>query len=151
MLERTNGNWGNDLVNLNTYVFCVLGAQAQMRSAIVKDSSTSSDAQKQFLVILEDNIDPVIKMTLPISIKRYEDVIARTRSRLNYAIAPDLYRIPADMVLKVGTVQGYNNNITVATRAMVFGINGGVNSERPQPKMVPVLRSRERLTLQPHL
>jgi hypothetical protein len=64
--------------------------------------------------------------------------------------------IPADMVLKVGTVQGYNYYITVATREMVFGINDGVNSERQQPKMVlswlgSPLRSRERLTLQIHL
>jgi hypothetical protein len=128
--------------SIRAYVCCVLGAQAQTRCAIVKDSSTSFDTQKQFLVILEDTIDPVIQMMLPISIKRNEDIIATTRSRLNYVIAPDLYMMPADIVLKMGTVRGYKNNITVATRAMVFGINYGVNSERPQPKMAPALAGK---------
>jgi hypothetical protein len=50
--------------------------------------------------------------------------------------------ILADMVLKVGTVQGYSNNITVATSEMVFGINDGVNSKRQQLKMVPVLAGK---------
>jgi hypothetical protein len=92
--------------------------------------------------LLEDSIKQEQSLSLPKAIKRYKDVITGTKSRLNYAIAPDLYMMPANMILKVGTVQCYNNNLTVATRGMVFGINDGVDSERLHPKMAPVLAGK---------
>jgi hypothetical protein len=89
----------------------------------VGSGGTSLDAQQEFLVILEDGISQSQTLSLSKTIKRYEDVITRTRSRLNYAFAPDLFMMPAEMVLKVGSIQGYNYYITMATREMVFGIN----------------------------
>jgi hypothetical protein len=143
MLQEGKGFTRAGIARLNDsirmYVWCILDLQAETRSPIVGSGGTSLNAQQQFLVILEDGISQSQSLSIPRMIKRFEKAIARTRSRLNYAIAPDLYMIPADMVLKVGIVQGYNNNITVATREMVFGINDEVNSMRQQPKMVPVL------------
>jgi hypothetical protein len=92
MLQEGKDFMTAGIVRLNdgirTYVYCILGSQAQTRSPIVGSGRTSLDAQKQFLVLLEDCINQSQSLLLPRTIKRYEDVIATTSSRLNYVIAP---------------------------------------------------------------
>ena len=146
MLQKSRGFTKAGIVRLNdslrTYVYCILGAQAQRRSPITGTGGTSLDAQAQFKVLLEDSINQERNLSLPEAIKRYEDAITDTKCRLNFAVAPDLYMIPANMVLKMGTVAGYNNNITVATNNMMFGINDGVNSGKMQSKMAPAMTGK---------
>ncbi len=125
--------------SLRTYVYCILGSQAQTRAPITGGGGVSLDAQAQFLVLLEDCITQANNLSLPDMIRRYEDSITKTRMRLNYAICPDLYMIPSNMVYNVGVVEGYNNNITIATREMVFGVNQGINTEKMPSKKAPAL------------
>ena len=54
--------------SIRTYVWAILGAQAQMRSNILK-TGTGFDAQKQFLADIEDAIASPVDM--PSSISRY--------------------------------------------------------------------------------
>ena len=123
---------------IRTYVYCVLGAQAQTRSSIVGDSSTTLDVQKQFLNLLDDSINKSQSLSLPEMIKRYDDAITHTHKRIDYAIGPDLYMIPSDLVFNMGEVEGYNNNITIATADMKFGVND-VNSVKITSKGVASL------------
>ena len=124
--------------SIRAYVYCVLGAQAQTRSAIVGDSSTAFDAQKQFLSLLRDSIHGQGSETLVNSIKRYQDAITNTHSQLDYAIGPNLYLIPSNMILNVGSVARYNNSIQIASDQLKFGVNDDINQPRP-PKAVPVV------------
>lgn len=62
-------------------------------------------------------------------------------TQLDYAIGPKLYLIPSNMVLDVGSVMRYNNNIQVATGTMSFGINKDINHLRQEtlkPPKIPV-------------
>ena len=108
LLQKSRGFTKPGIVRLNdslrTYIYCILGAQAQTRAPIISTAGTSLDAQAKFRVLLGDSINQEQSLTLPNSIKRYEDAITNTKSRLNFAVAPDLYMIPADLVLKMGTV-----------------------------------------------
>jgi len=130
-IERLNDS-------IRTYVYCVLGAQAQIRSPIIGNAGTIYDAQKQFIFDLEDCISGKgSSISIPDSIKRYQEAVNNTHSRLDYVIAPGLYMIPTDMVLKIGSIVGYNNNILIADENMKFGLNV-VNTQQlppPVPKM----------------
>ena len=85
--------------SLRTYVWAILGVQAQTRSNILK-TGTGFDAQKQFLADIEDAIASPVD--IPSSVSRYQKT-------LQYGIG--LYLSPSDMALHPGNIQGYNNEI----------------------------------------
>jgi hypothetical protein len=61
--------------------------------------------------------------SIPQSTAKYQEAITKTNSRIDYAIALGLYMIPSDLVLKAGTLIGYNNSIVIATADMKIGQN----------------------------
>lgn len=109
--------------SIRNYVHCILGAQAQTRSNILK----SLETQQYFIDLLEQNIKSMF--SIPESIVKYQDAISKTNSRIDYVIAFGLYMIPSDLVLKAGTLVGYNNNIVIATDNMKIGQNDRLNIE----------------------
>ena len=122
-IERINDS-------IRTYIYCILGSQAQVRSPIIENSASAFDAQKQFVFLVEDSIHGKgASISIPDSIERYQSAISQTRSKLVYAIGPNLYLLPSDMILKMGSIENFNNNIKVATNDMSFGVND-INQEK---------------------
>ena len=120
--------------SIRTYVYCILGAQAETRTPITGRFGTELDAQKQFLNLLEDSINQHVD--IPISIDRYQKALTDTHKRLDYVIGPGLYIIPSDMILKMGSIENYNNNILLASKDMkpgkiVTNINQKIKSLTP--------------------
>ena len=107
--------------SIRNYVHCILGSQAQTRSSIL----TSFETQQYFTDLLEQNIKSMF--SIPESIAKYQDAISKTNSRVDYVVAQGLYMIPSDLVLKVGSLVGYNNNIVIASTYMKLGHNDEVN------------------------
>ena len=104
-VERVNDS-------IRTYVWAILGAQAQTRSAIL-GAGTSFDAQKQFLANVEDAISS--PADIPSAIERYQSVLQNASSKVDYAFGTGLYMAPSDMRLHIGTaIAGYNNQIIIA-------------------------------------
>ena len=62
-------------------------------------------------------------------IKRYQDTLSYTSSKVDYSVGEHLYMLPSDMTLKIrlGTV-GYNNKILVLDGKFNLGKNDEVNS-----------------------
>ena len=113
--------------SIRTYVWAILGAQAQTRTGILtlRGNTTSFDAQKQFLANIKDAISSPVD--LPSAISRYQDVLQYAGSEVNFAFGIGLYMAPADMLLRVGSTAGYNNEIVVATADQKLGVNSGIN------------------------
>ena len=128
VLEISQGYTAPGVARLNdsirTYVWAILGAQAQTRSGIL-GSGTSFDAQKQFQANVEDAISAPVD--IPSAIQRYQDVLHNASSKVDYVFGEALYMAPSDMRLHIGTVVGYNNDIVVATEKQSLGINPAVN------------------------
>jgi len=59
----------------------------------------------------------------------YQDVLQYARGKLDFVLGEQLYMCPSDMYLVVGRIQGYNNEIQVATTAMLPGTNQSLNTE----------------------
>lgn len=114
--------------SIRTYVWVILGAQSQTRSSIL-GTGKAFDAQKQFLANVEDAINA--EVDLPSSIERYQYTLQYARSKVDYVVGSGLYMIPSDMDLYIGTINGYNNLITIATDNLQLGRNDEVNDEQP--------------------
>ena len=116
--------------SIRTYVWAILGSQAQTRTGII-GAGAAFDAQKQFLANIEDAISS--QVDLPSAIKRYQDVLQYAGSELNFVFGVGLYMAPSDMLLQVGQVKGYNNDIVIATPDQTLGVNTNVNVIQAPP------------------
>ncbi|MEW8450151.1 MAG: hypothetical protein AB2694_19190, partial [Candidatus Thiodiazotropha sp.] len=110
--------------SIRTYVWAILGAQAQTRSNILK-TGTGFDAQKQFLANIEDAIASPVD--IPSSIARYQKTLQYASTPLDFVFGIGLYLSPSDMTLHPGNVQGYNNEIQIAGSDAAIGHNPGIN------------------------
>jgi hypothetical protein len=127
MIEKSQGFTKAGVVRLDdsirTYVYCVLGSQAQTRSSIL----TSKETQQYFVDLLELNIKS--QFSIPESITKYEESITKTNSKIDYVVGIGLYMMPTDLVLKVESIQRYNNNIVVAREGVTIGHNEKLNND----------------------
>ena len=125
-LSRTNQS-------IEAFVYCVLGAQVNVRSSILGDGGRAKEAQTEFLVLLEEAIR---QPNLSKSVQRYQWMKPRwmkprmkwiAKVHLNLAVAPGTWLMPARMVINTGSVAGYNNQLRQATPNMKLGVNNSVN------------------------
>jgi len=119
ILEKSRGFTKAGMVRIDesirAYVYCILGSQAQTRSNIL----TSAETQQNFVDLLEQSIKSLF--SIPESIEKYQNAISNTNCRVDFVVGTGLYMIPADMVLKVGSLEKYNNNIVIASNDMEIG------------------------------
>ena len=130
--EDSNGltKTGQKLFQLavESYVYALLGAQAQIRWSIVSNGAKSLQAQEIFHRLVKDIItqdDPVK------AISDMRLAIKNTNVVLNMAIIPGIILIPSDMIILKEKVAGYNNVLTLATKDMKFGVNKDINYVEP--------------------
>ena len=113
---------------VESYVYSVLGAQAQTRWPIVSQGAKSLQAQDIFHRLVRDTIaqDNPVK-----AVSNTRLVIKNTNVVLNLAISPGIILIPSDMIILKEKVAGYNNTLTLATKEMKFGVNEEVKVTLP--------------------
>ena len=110
--------------SIEAFVYCVLGSQVNVRSSILGSGGRAKEAQSEFLVLVEDAIR---QPDLAKSVQRYQLAIDQARVRLNFAVCPGAWLMPANMVINTGSVIGYNNQLKQAIPGMKLGVNGEVN------------------------
>ena len=119
--------------SVRAYAYLILSSQASARSSIVGNTASSLTAQSAFL----NNFENVVNSRVDIreDIKRYQDTLSYTSSKVDYSIGESIYMIPSDMNLKIrsGTV-GYNNKILVSDGNFSLGKNENVNLMAPAIK-----------------
>ena len=103
--------------SIEAYVYCILGAQVNVRSSILGEGGRAKEAQTKFLTLMEDAIR---QPDLAKSVQRYQLAVNEAKVRLNLAV-------PARMVINTGSIVGYNNALKQAKAGMKLGINNDVN------------------------
>ena len=113
---------------IESYVYSVLGAQAQTRWPIVGQGAKSLQTQQIFHRLVQDTVaqDNPSK-----AISDMRKAIQDTNVVLNMAITPGIILTPSNMIILKNKVEGYNNVLTIATNAMKFGVNTKVNYVAP--------------------
>ena len=69
------------------------------------------------------------KVDIQEDVKRYQDTLSYTSSKVDYSVRENLFMLPSNMELRIktGTV-GYNNKILVSDGKFILGKNNEVNS-----------------------
>ena len=116
--------------SIQTYVWSVLTAQVQIRASIL-DTGGDFRAQTQFKTNVETSITSPID--LEAAIIRYQEVVQHASSELNFSFGERLVMAPDDILLRIGKIVGYNNNIIIATSAQHLGLNKGLNKDAAPP------------------
>ena len=98
--------------SIRTYSWSLIDSQVSTRTSIL-GTGTAFDAQKQFIVNLEDSIDSPVD--LPEQIKKYQDTLRYARSKVNFVFGIGLYMCPGNLEMQIGVIQDYNNEIVIAT------------------------------------
>ena len=110
--------------SVESYVYCVLGAQAKTRWPIVGRGAMSMQTQEVFRKLVADTI---IQDDQTVAVTNMRKAIKDTNVVLNTAISPGVMLIPSNMIILTKMVSGYNNILTLAKSGMRFGKNDGVN------------------------
>ena len=112
--------------SLEAFVYCVLGAQVNIRSGIVGNSGGAVEAQQEMQKLFES---AVIEENLATSVQRYQLAVQEAKLRLDLAIAPGIWLMPSNLVINTESIVGYNNELQKADEGMQFGVNVGVNEK----------------------
>ena len=112
--------------SLEAFVYCVLGAQVNIRSGIVGNSGGAVEAQQEMMKLFES---AVIEENLATSVQRYQLAVQEAKLRLDLAIAPGIWLMPSNLVINTESIVGYNNELQKASDSMQFGVNVGVNEK----------------------
>ena len=116
--------------SIRSYVWAILSAQVLTRSDIL-GTGAAIDAQKHFLVLVENVITAPVD--IPSAIMRYQEAMQHARSKAGFSFGEGLYLAPGDMLLRVGKIAGYNNEIIIATSAQHLGWNSDLNEDTAPP------------------
>ena len=110
--------------SIEVFVFCILGAQVNARSGITGNSGSAVEVRRQFLALLEDSIR---KPNISASKERFQLAVQEARVKLDLAISPGTWLLPARMVINTASKIGYNNELRRASPHMRLGVNDNVN------------------------
>ena len=113
--------------SIEAFVYCVLGAQVNMRSSITGQSGSAQEVKQELINLFEKAI---IEEELSVSAQRYQTAIQSSRAKLDFALAPGLWLLPSDLEINLTRKVGYNNFLRKATEHMKLGVNN-VNATTP--------------------
>ena len=102
-----------------------MGTQVNVRSSILGEGGRAKEAQTEFLTLMEDAIR---QLDLAKSVQRYQLAVDEAKVRLNLAVCPGAWLMPARMIINTGSTIGYNKKLMQTKAGMKLGINNDVNS-----------------------
>ena len=120
--------------SIESFIYCVLGAQASTRWSIVGRGAMSLQTQEVFKKLVNDTI---IQSDPTVTISNMRKAIKDTNVVLNTAISPGIILIPSNLIILDKMVVGYNNVLKLATSGMKFGKNDNVNHFEPTEESSP--------------
>ena len=126
--------------SLESFNYCVLGAEARTRWSIVGKGAKSSQTQDVFRKIVEDTI---VQNDTTVLISNMRTSIQATNVVLNLAVVPNVILMPSNFVIFDKKIKGYNNVLTTATDEMSFGVNKDVNYSKPAKRSEPKIKHPE--------
>ena len=135
----------------------ILTSKASVRSSIIRGDGPALDAQSAF----RNNFENIINRRVDIveDIERFQKTLQYARSKVDYVIGENVYMLPSDMSLQIGSVNNYNNKILVSASEFTMGSNIKVNltEDKPNPKPVKSIeketvhhKTEEHKVIQPH-
>ena len=108
--------------SIEAFVYCVLGAQVNMRSSIVSGGGIAQKVRQELTQLFEK---AVIEEDLSDSVQRYQEAIENSRVKLDFAVTPGVWLLPSNLEINLTSKAGYNNFLQKATTKMKLGSKWG--------------------------
>jgi len=121
--------------SIEAFVYCILGAQVNVRSNIIGEGGRAKEAQTEFLTLMESAIT---QPDLAKSVQRYQLAVDEAKARLNLAVAPMAWLMPANMTFNMASVVGYNNKLKQAVSGTKLGVNNTLNTDTKKSALKPM-------------
>jgi len=112
--------------SIEAFVYCILGAQVNIRRSIIGEGGRAKEAQTEFLTLMESAIT---QPDLAKCVQRYQLADNEAKVRLNLAVAPMAWLMPANMIINTASVVGYNNKLKQAVSGTKLGVNNALNTD----------------------
>ena len=114
--------------SVRAYACLILSSQTSARN-----TASVLTAQSAFLNNFEDIVNR--RVDIRDDVKRYQDTLSYTSSKVDYSVGENIYMLPSNMNLKIktGTI-GYNNKIVVSDGKFNLGKNDKVNAGSAKPE-----------------
>ena len=112
--------------SIEAFVYCILGAQVNVRSSILGNPGSAQEVRREFLVLMEDAVkQPDISK----SVQRLQLAVPEAKVKLDLAISLGTWLMPSRMVINTESKVGYNTKLKRATTNMKLGVNSDVNAD----------------------
>jgi len=131
----TQAGLGRINQSIEAFVYCILGAQVNVRSSIIGEGGRAKEAQTEFLTLMEGAIR---QPDLAKSVQRYQLAVDEAKARLNLAVAPMVWLMPANMIINTASVVGYNNKLKQAVSGTKLGVNNELNTDTKKSALKPM-------------
>ena len=89
--------------SIEAFIYCILGSQVHVRSSILGSSRSAEEAQREFLVLVQDAIR---KPDILKSVQRFQHVIDEVKIWLDLAISPGTWFMPSNLLLNTQCMVG---------------------------------------------
>ena len=117
--------------SIEVFVYCIFCAQVNVRSSILGEGGRSKKAQTEFLTLMEDDIR---QPDLPQSVQRYQLAVDEEKVRLNLAVCPGAWLMPARMIINTESTVGYNNKLKQARARKKLGIHNDLKKKKKKQR-----------------
>jgi len=72
------------------------------------------------------------------SVQRYQLAVDEAKVRLNLALAPMAWLMPANMIINTASVVGYNSKLKQAVSGTKLGVNNALNTDTKKSALKPM-------------
>ena len=111
--------------SIEAFVYCILGAQVNVRSSILGEGRRGKESQTELLTLMKDEIR---QPDLAKSVQGYQLAVDQAKVRLNLAVCPGAWLMPARMIINTESIVGYDNKLKQAVAGIKLGVNNDVNA-----------------------
>ena len=89
--------------SVEAFVYCILGAQVNVRSSILGGGGSAQETQQEMLNLFESAI---IEENISESVQRYQLAVQESNLRLNMVISPSIWLMPSNLIINLNFSEG---------------------------------------------
>ena len=109
--------------SIEAFIYCTLSSQVNVRSSILGSSGSAKEAQREFLVLVENAIR---KLDIWKSVQKFQRAIDEAKVLLDLAVSTGIWLMPSNHLPNTQSMAGYNNSMKKGSSDMKVGVNQSI-------------------------
>ena len=109
--------------SIEAFIYCTLSSQVNVRSSILGSSGSAKEAQREFLVLVENAIR---KLDIWKSVQNFQRAIDEAKVRLDLAVSTGIWLMPSNLLPNTQIMAGYNNSMQKGSSDVKVGIKQSI-------------------------